>query len=92
MAPEDGSAPPPRKVRSACRRCRQKRVKVIDFLELSHYQQYSDDGSSVMAEFLPVATVLGQMFHVSTSIQAIMTCLSRESESLRPGFWILSEI
>ncbi|KAJ5111399.1 hypothetical protein N7532_001934 [Penicillium argentinense] len=24
MAPEDGSAPPPRKVRSACRRCRQK--------------------------------------------------------------------
>ncbi|GIJ87074.1 hypothetical protein Asppvi_005976 [Aspergillus pseudoviridinutans] len=27
MGPEDGSAPPLRKVRSACRRCRQKRVK-----------------------------------------------------------------
>jgi hypothetical protein len=36
MAPEDGSAPLPRKVRSACRRCRQKRVKVIAFLYLSH--------------------------------------------------------
>ncbi|KAJ5692618.1 hypothetical protein N7462_002041 [Penicillium macrosclerotiorum] len=30
MAPEDGGAPPSRKVRSACRRCRTKRVKWLE--------------------------------------------------------------